>query len=138
MAITGQCLCGDVRFEVDGPIRGIGTCHCSLCRKVSGTNGNAIFLVPRDRFRWLSGEQSLVQFKLRETYGVTRCARCGSPMPMCLDSQQFWVPAGLMDGDLETEIKLHIHTASKADWDRISKEHTQFEHYPPGHPLAER
>ncbi len=43
--LTGSCLCGAVAFEVDGPIAGIGQCHCSLCRKVSGTASNAVFVV---------------------------------------------------------------------------------------------
>jgi hypothetical protein len=136
MALRGQCLCGDVQFELDGPIRGIGQCHCSLCRRVSGTNGNAIFLVPAERFRWLVGEDRRVHFRLRPTYGVSRCVRCGSPLPDCLDGRQYWVQAGLMQDDLDTEIKLHIHVGSKADWDRIPEHHPQFEGYPPGHPLA--
>jgi hypothetical protein len=43
--LSGHCLCGAVRFEVEGPIRGVGMCHCSKCRRVSGTNGNAQFIV---------------------------------------------------------------------------------------------
>jgi hypothetical protein len=31
--VVGSCLCGGVRFEVDGPISGMGNCHCSDCRK---------------------------------------------------------------------------------------------------------
>ena len=133
---AGSCLCGDVRFEVGGRIRGIGQCHCSLCRKVSGTDGNAIFLVPAESFRWLSGEDRTVKYTREGGWGVTRCARCGSPLPACLDGRQYWVPAGLMDAELGTETKLHIHVASKADWSRIPAGHASFEGWPPGHPLA--
>ena len=49
----GSCLCGTVPFQVEGPIRGVGQCHCSKCRKVAGTNGNAVFFVPSSRFEWL-------------------------------------------------------------------------------------
>ena len=135
---AGSCLCGSVRFAVDGPIRGIGQCHCSLCRKVSGTDGNAIFLVPEESFRFTEGQDFVEHFSLRETYGVTRCSRCGSPLPACHDGRQFWVPAGLMDDPLEAEVMLHIHTRSKADWVRIPEHHRQFETWPPGHPLAAR
>ena len=49
--LTGSCLCGAVAFEVDGPVAGVGQCHCSLCRKVSGTASNAVFIVGKRRFR---------------------------------------------------------------------------------------
>jgi hypothetical protein len=37
--IRGGCLCGGVRFEVDPPFIRVGHCHCSRCRKHSGTFG---------------------------------------------------------------------------------------------------
>lgn len=134
MPLQGQCLCGDVRFELDGPVTGIGQCHCSLCRKVSGTSGNAVFLVPRARFRWSAGEDNICIFQLKPTYSVARCARCGSPLPQCYDGAQFWVPAGLMNDPLATQVKVHIHTSSMADWDRIPDGHRQHAEFPPGHP----
>jgi hypothetical protein len=134
--LRGSCLCGGVRFEVEGPIRGVGQCHCSLCRKVSGTMGNAIFLVPKERFRWIEGEDAVRTFSLPSGWGVTRCVECGSPLPVCLDENQYWVNAGLMDDPIRTTIKIHIHTASMADWDRIPESERQFAGWPPGHPLA--
>lgn len=134
MILKGQCLCGDVRFEVEGPVAGIGQCHCSLCRKASGTNGNAVFLVPKARFSWSAGEACIVRFELRPSWSIARCSRCGSPLPQCYDGAQYWVPAGLMDDALDTQVKIHIHTSSMADWDRIPDGHRHFAQFPPGHP----
>src|ERR1700737_4793066 len=33
---TGGCLCGGVRYVVNGPLRGVIACHCSQCRRTSG------------------------------------------------------------------------------------------------------
>ena len=33
---TGQCLCGGVKYAVNGPLRQIIACHCSQCRRTSG------------------------------------------------------------------------------------------------------
>ena len=33
LSVSGGCLCGGVRFEVDEPLRDIVVCHCSLCRR---------------------------------------------------------------------------------------------------------
>ena len=124
--LKGRCLCGNVAFEVDGPIAGIGQCHCSLCRKVSGTAGNAVFIVGKRRFRWTRGEDSKRRFVLRNDWGTTRCATCGSPLPESHDDKRYWVPAGLMDDDLGTTVQVHIHVASKADWDTIHGDGAQF------------
>ncbi len=36
----GQCLCGAVKFEILGPLPKLYQCHCSLCRKQSGSASN--------------------------------------------------------------------------------------------------
>ena len=122
---TGSCLCGAVQFAVDGDIAGIGQCHCSKCRKVSGTASNAVFIVGARRFRWTKGEGHTQQFKFADGWGSTRCATCGSPLPESHDGKRVWVAAGLMDDDLSTAVGMHIHVASKADWDVIHDNATQ-------------
>jgi hypothetical protein len=124
-------LCSAIRFEVEGPIRGIGQCHCSLCRKSSGVNGSMVFLIPAERFRWTQGEDQIRTWKLRGTYSSIRCATCSSPMPASFDGKHFWVPPGLMDDDLDAIVALHHHVASKADWDRIPEDLPHFDAYPP-------
>ena len=88
-SLKGSCLCGAVRFEVTGPIRGIGSCHCSKCRKVSGTAGNAQFIVPIEQFNWVGGEEKTREFKPGGGWGrgPRRCNECGSPMPDSFDGQ---------------------------------------------------
>src|ERR671937_869496 len=54
--IGGSCLCGGVRFEVELPFRRANHCHCSLCRKHSGTFGLTQGRVPREQFRLLAIE----------------------------------------------------------------------------------
>ena len=34
--LSGGCLCGDVRFEVDGEPHFSAVCHCPSCRKSAG------------------------------------------------------------------------------------------------------
>jgi hypothetical protein len=100
---------------------------------VSGTNGNAVFLVPTESFGWTQGAESTTRFALPSGWSVLRCNRCGSPLPISHDGKRFWVPAGLMNEPLDTSIKIHIFAGSKADWDEIPKEVTQFEAWPPGY-----
>ena len=55
--ISGGCLCGGVRFEVTQPFVRSSHCHCSRCRRHSGTFGLTMARVPREGFRLLSGEE---------------------------------------------------------------------------------
>ena len=131
--LSGRCLCGDVAFEVEGPIQGLGQCHCSQCRRVSGTASNAQFLVPVGKFRWTAGEKETRRFALPSGWSVTRCNRCGSPLPASHDGQRYWVPAGLMSDPLGTTVKVHIFAGSRADWDSIPEGVAQFDEFPPGY-----
>lgn len=115
---TGSCLCGARKYEITGEIGGVWVCHCSLCRKASGANGNYILIVPKAQFRWLAGEDHGVTYELRPTYTVTRCKTCGTPLPAEADETNVYVTAGTLDDPLDTGIRTHLFCASKADWDR--------------------
>lgn len=115
--ITGSCLCGARAYEIEGDIGPVWICHCSLCRKASGANGNAILMVPRDQFRWLRGEDHEATYALRETYTITRCRTCGTPLPAETDAKNIYVTAGTLDVPLGRGVRTHLFCASRADWD---------------------
>ena len=121
MGVRGSCLCGAVRFEIDGRTTDIGMCHCSLCRKVSGVASNANLIAGRDRFRWLCGEDKIARFALASGWGPWRCSVCGSPLPKLRpDGGAYSVPVGLLDSDPGVRIAGHIFVGSKAPWDEIA------------------
>jgi hypothetical protein len=117
-ARTGSCLCGARRYQIEGDIDGVWMCHCSLCRKATGSVGNAILIVPKERFRWLSGAEHGVTYALRATYSVTRCLTCGTPLPAEEDAANVYVTAGTLDEPLGASIRTHLFCGSRADWDR--------------------
>lgn len=118
MTRTGSCLCGARRYEIAGDIGGVWMCHCSLCRKATGSVGNAILIVPKAQFRWLAGEDHGATYQLRPTYGVTRCLTCGTPLPAEVDDANVYVTAGTLDDPLDAGVRTHLFCASRADWDR--------------------
>lgn len=118
---SGACLCGAVRFELTGAPIAFSMCHCSKCRRVSGVASNATLFTPRDRFRWLAGEDRITRFSLPGGWGVCRCATCGSPVPAEHPSGgAYAVPAGLVDSDPGVRVTGHIWVGSKAPWDEIA------------------
>ena len=131
----GACLCGAVRFEFDGPLPKFYRCHCSLCRRQSGTAGNAATLIAAERFRWLSGRREIGSWTKASGFRSDFCRACGSPVPNPLRGQPYlWVPAGLLDGEaaLEAlEFVVDLHLASKAGWEETPKGRAHFAAMPP-------
>lgn len=125
--MQGECLCGAVRFAIAGDLPNLYQCHCSLCRKVTGSTANAATFVRRDDFRWLSGEDRIRSFRKPTGYRSDFCEGCGSPVPNRLgDSDLVWVPVGLLEGDVASEIAVHLHRGSAASWERDAADGISF------------
>lgn len=130
--LRGSCLCGNVRFELEGTPRFINHCHCSMCRKVHGAAFGSFLHADGRGFRWLAGE-SLVE-NYHSSPGSIRafCRVCGSNMPV-LEEQgaHVIIPAGTLDDDPAVRPIVHIHTASQAPWFAITDDLPQFAEWPP-------
>lgn len=116
----GSCTCGAIRFEVSGPLVGINHCHCSKCRKETGTGGSTFIPVHGGQLRWISGRASIT------AYG--RCATCGSLVPDHNPARDLYnVPAGALDDDTGVQIAHHIFVGSRAAWDVIGGDAPQYD-----------
>ena len=82
VAARGSCLCGAVRYTVDGPLRGVLQCHCIRCQKTTGNFMAASGALAADlhvdgdepgELRWFSPDDDP-----NVAYGF--CARCGSSL----------------------------------------------------------
>lgn len=114
--MRGCCLCGKVRFEIEGDRFKLYQCHCSLCRRQSGSLSNAATIVPEESFRWLGGRELISSWKKESGFRSDFCSVCGSPVSNPLRNYPYlWVPAGLLEGD-GLEIVAHLCVASKASW----------------------
>lgn len=130
-AILGSCLCGAVRFEVLGRPPPVGMCHCSKCRKVSGTGSNAVLNIRKERLAWICGEDQLRMFALPTGWGPTFCGVCSCPAPqLTREGDRYLVPAGSLDVDPGPRVAGHIFVGSKASWDVIGDDGPQFDETP--------
>lgn len=128
----GQCLCGAVRYEVDGPFASMMNCHCSMCRKHHGAPFATFVSAPLAGFRWVSGRDGISSFKTESGGSRSFCRTCGSVTPMLLeDAGLALCPAGNLDGDLGIKPQAHIFAGSKASWYNITDGLPQHEAYPP-------
>lgn len=118
---SGECNCGAVAFEIDADLSGVYVCHCSICRRSSGSNGMAVIVVDNKAFRWVRGEQSITTWKQPDADWQTWfCGQCGSALPGNNDKTRMFVPAGLISSGGESlRVIHHIWVGSRAVWDEI-------------------
>ena len=60
--LTGGCLCGGVRYELEEAPFGVVDCHCLDCRRSSGAPYVTWGILARDKFKLLSGTLRRVPF----------------------------------------------------------------------------
>jgi hypothetical protein len=126
----GECNCGAVQFEIDADLSDVYVCHCSICRRSTGSNGMAVVVVPNDRLRWIRGEDQIAMWsKPNSEWEKWFCRVCGSPVPGRNDPARMFVPAGsLTQGADALRVAHHIWVGSKAVWDEIGdagKQHAE-------------
>jgi hypothetical protein len=123
MRIIGGCLCGAVRFEVTGPFLRASHCHCSRCRKHSGTAVCTQARVRREHFRLLAGEASIRVYRPAPGAAVKAfCSTCGSSLfgGSWPDGQEVSIRLGAFDSDPGIRPQYHTFVDSRAPWDEIT------------------
>jgi hypothetical protein len=113
--ISGGCVCGGVRYAVQGKLRPIIACHCVQCRRTSG-HFVAATACRREQFTLL--QQSSLQW-YRAVPGFRRgfCNVCGASLFFEeLGGQRVSIAAGSLDAPQGLHIAAHIYTAEAGDY----------------------
>ncbi|WP_349678472.1 GFA family protein [Marinimicrobium sp. UBA4509] len=127
----GSCLCGAVRFEVQGGFDSFYLCHCKHCQKDTGSAHAANLFSLSASLTWLSGSDSVTTFRLQGTrHSKSFCQLCGSALPISDGTGLLVVPAGCLDTEVSIQPTAHIFTSSKAVWDRELEVLPTFESLP--------
>ena len=122
--LPGGCLCGGVRFEITGPFTRANHCHCSRCRKHSGTFGETQGRVRREHFRLLQGEELIRVFRPENGAVKAFCSVCGASLfgGSWPEGQEVSVRFGALEGDPGTHPQYHTFVGSKASWDILPED----------------
>ena len=94
--LSGECLCGEISWEMTGPFEFFGMCQCSRCRKVTGAAFATNLFVKPDQFSWRSGKNHRNEYLLPEpnTFGNACCKTCGSRVPRKTTRGLIMIPLG--------------------------------------------
>lgn len=129
---SGSCLCGTVRYEVRGQIGPGYYCHCSRCRKASGSAFASNAVVALEDFVVVEGGDALRTYTAPTGLHRVFCSRCGSPIISRREGvPQVRVRLGTLDTPLAAGPQAHIFTASKAEWWEIRDDLPQHSEAPP-------
>jgi hypothetical protein len=117
-AHTGGCLCGALRYQVRGPLRGILLCHCGQCRRWHGHLGASSSAARADVL--IEGTDALVWFASSERGRRGFCRACGSSLFFePVGGSRLAIAAGSLDQPSGLEVIGHEYVADKADYVRL-------------------
>jgi len=130
--IKGKCLCGSISFYFTEFKEGISLCHCSNCRRRTGSAYAATMIAMADGFNWISGKEKLKTYRSPTGATTTFCSDCGSQVPDAepiegiFESPIYPVPVGTLEDDPSMFVREHIYVGSKAHWETIGGDAQQY------------
>jgi len=118
-SFKGSCLCGSVSYQFHGPEYVFQYCHCSRCRKFTGSAHASNIIVAPEQFEWLSGSDQISRFEHPEAkhFATCFCQRCGSSLPWKAQSGgAVIIPAAPLDEDPQIRPSQNIFWKDRVAW----------------------
>lgn len=124
----GSCLCGSIQYSIEGDLSDFGYCHCTSCRKASGTSHAANAGVDRSVFGLEDPNSYLKEYESSPGKLRAFCSNCGSPILAYLTATPHLIRIrlGTLDTPFEKEAKAHTFVSEKAPWHVIEGGLPQF------------
>ncbi|MDP6377324.1 MAG: GFA family protein [Pseudomonadales bacterium] len=126
MAITGQCLCGDIRYQIGNAPAMMGVCHCKNCQRQAGSAFSTLASVPKAELTFTDGEPALYEDSDTESGNTVQryfCGRCGSPIYSALPSQPdtVFLKTGTLDDTSGFQPQFNVWCDTKQSWVEIDE-----------------
>jgi hypothetical protein len=129
--LSGRCYCGAVEYSVADEFLYAANCHCSNCRRTTGSAFKPFAGIERDKLRVLSGAENLMIFGATLGHDA-RCKLCGSLLySLVRDGAFVHVAMGTLVDDASIKPGKHIFVGSKASWYTIADDLPQYPELPP-------
>jgi hypothetical protein len=132
--LTGGCLCGKVRYKINGPIVAQAVCHCRNCQKQAATAFSVVAVVPRAAVE-VEGALKIYHDKGDSGAAIERnfCPECGSPIYSdAPGTEVLYLKAGTLDDTSVLAPPVHVWCDSAWPWTPIPEGAIRFGKSPPG------
>lgn len=114
--IRGGCLCGAVQYSVEDNFAYALNCHCSQCRRATGSAFKPFGGIERSKLSLVPEAAPLLVFGSDDAHDV-RCAKCGSLLYSVVRAGKFaHIPLGTLHDAPSISPSAHIFVGSKAPW----------------------
>jgi hypothetical protein len=128
--LAGQCLCGAVHYAVKDEFVYAKNCHCSRCRRATGSAFKPFAGIERDKLRVTHGRDNLLIYGDEQASHNVLCKTCGSLLfSVVRDGQFVHVTLGTLDDTPALQPTAHIFAGSKAAWYSIDDALPQFDEF---------
>ena len=125
--LAGQCLCGAIHYAVADEFHYAMNCHCSNCRRTTGSAFKPFAGIARDRLAVIKGSDNLLIFG-DDTGHDAHCKICGSLLYSVVRDGTFaHVAMGTLVDDPSIRPTAHIFVGSKASWFSITDDLPQYD-----------
>jgi hypothetical protein len=129
--LPGQCACGAVQYQLEDRFRYAGYCHCSQCRRATGSAFSVFGGIDRNYLRVVSGGDALATFDKSPDDVISFCRHCGTNLFSIIhDSSYAHVQLGTLMTAPRIRPSFHSFVGSKAEWDEINDTLPQFIEHP--------
>lgn len=123
--MSGGCVCGRVRFTIQGPPQSVQHCHCENCRKTSGEFTSTGAVISRALIR-IEGAGNLGRYRTTPSFERQFCRTCSCYLFAYEDSEadlMYFAPATLDGGRHPGHppgSESHIYLRSKCEWEQVA------------------
>jgi hypothetical protein len=129
--LTGRCMCGGVEYTVADAFRYAMNCHCSNCRRATGSAFKPFAGIERNQLRIARGWEAVSIYGDEEAAHDVHCATCGSLLySVVREGTYVHVAMGTLIDDPTIRPSMHIFVGSKAKWHQITDNLPQYEAFP--------
>ncbi|MDR3096749.1 MAG: GFA family protein [Paraburkholderia sp.] len=130
--LRGQCLCGAVRYRVKDAFGYAFNCHCSQCRRATGSAFKPFAGIERASLRLEQGEGHLLIHGAPDAAHDVHCRHCGSLLYSVVRAGAFvHVTMGTLVDTPSIQPEGHIFVGSRAPWHEIADTLPQHDEFPP-------
>ena len=127
--LTGSCLCGEVSYAVEDEFLYALNCHCTKCRRATGSAFKPFAGIERSKLRLTTGEGTLLIFGGSNAHDA-HCKLCGSLLYSVVRNGEFvHVTLGTLVDAPTIRPTAHIFVGSKAPWFIITDDLPQHEEF---------
>ena len=129
--IVGRCLCGKVSFKFPDKLEYAGYCHCSECRRFSGSIFSVTGGIGINEITIIKGGDSISRYRKTDQSIMCFCKNCGSSLfvekPL---RSMVHIRFGALEDVPSLEPQAHVFVGSKIPWYKITDDLPQYEEMP--------